>query len=581
VSFYPGQYPSTYSYGYPYGGSRLSTNPQTLYQSTISATPQPVSPQGQSSLSPGFGQPVAYSFPKQSIGNFKKQAANKAETTEVRIIYNNDPHKKFMAMPGLVSGFNYFTKEGEQQGQDILRLNGGDNHVAKNSRDWEINVLLMNLLNLHGTAMGNHELDQGSASYSKGLLRANFKTFVSNLKLSPSNPINTRIYEGRIKTQSEVVQCKNGQYGLLGVTTPELASVASQAILAEGIQVQSFEETCRIVQEEVARLEQKGVNKIILLSHMGYALDKKLAKKVHGIDVIVGGHSHDILKGIVPEFTEHQTGSAPRINLVSSSSGEPVLILQAGKDGRWFGVADVAFDQKGLLLPHQNKLYNPYKFPKDQQATAINNYFLGPPKPLATIVTDYRNKNIPFKPDPVAEFTADAVRRLSGADIGFVRSPEIRNNIPPGLITDQDLEALMPFGDPLVRFTATGEEILGALKRSGQGLKIKDGHPGMLHPSGLAFRVNQKSGEVGPVYVQNRNRPSQPWEPLDFKKVYTVAMGEFTVKNPLEFPEFSHPERIHWNSQMPLKSVFQWGLQQAGAPWRPIQFQTDGRLRVD
>ena len=103
----------------------------------------------------------------------------------LRIVYYNDPHEKFAAMPHLVSGFRQKSLEGIQQGRDVLRLSGGDNNIGKETPEWRLNVGLMNMLNLHGTAMGNHELDQGTRSFSEGLYGANFRTLVANMNVNP------------------------------------------------------------------------------------------------------------------------------------------------------------------------------------------------------------------------------------------------------------------------------------------------------------------------------------------------------------------------------------------------------------
>ena len=49
------------------------------------------------------------------------------------------------------------------------------------------------------------------------------------------------------------------------------------------------------VKQEVARLQSRGVNKIIGLSHGGLDLDLRIAETVEGIDVIVGGHNNAFL----------------------------------------------------------------------------------------------------------------------------------------------------------------------------------------------------------------------------------------------------------------------------------------------
>ena len=57
----------------------------------------------------------------------------------------------------------------------------------------------------------------------------------------------------------------------------------------------TFNDVTRSVAESVAALTALGVNKIIVLSHIGYDEDVKLAHSVAGIDVVVGGHSHTLL----------------------------------------------------------------------------------------------------------------------------------------------------------------------------------------------------------------------------------------------------------------------------------------------
>jgi 2',3'-cyclic-nucleotide 2'-phosphodiesterase (5'-nucleotidase family) len=313
-------------------------------------------------------------------------------------------------------------------------------------------------------------------------------------------------------------------------------------------------------------LQSKGINKIIVLSHMGYDLDQKLAKRVPGIDIIVGGHSHDVVNGVTPGT-----------NYLKTPTGEPVLIVQGGKNAQWMGVADVLFDPQGRVIPQQSKLFSPFSIPPDTKTLALRNAVLGQPQKLANMSQAYDANGNEYKPDAVAQFTADAIRSVSGADIAFVRSAELRSNFDAGAFTDQDLTALMPFTDPIVRLQLTGDEIMKALNRSAEGVTKKEPHPGMLHPSGMAVTMSKQLGQVIQAYVFNKN--SHQWEALDPNKRYKVAIGEFTVINK-EFPEFAHAERVEWNAGQPVRSFFAWGLKQAGAPNRPIDFQDDGRLQI-
>jgi 2',3'-cyclic-nucleotide 2'-phosphodiesterase (5'-nucleotidase family) len=484
----------------------------------------------------------------------------------LRIISNNDPHEKFKALPHLISAFQLMGNEAENAGRDVLKLNSGDNNVGKELEDWALQVQLLNMMNYNGSTLGNHELDLGSANYAKGLQGATFPTLVSNLKIPPNSSMAQLLQSGKLRTMPQIVRDPHGVYGLIGVTTPELKTVVSRQVKLEGEEPQNFQDTAANVKAQVDWLQSHGVNKIIVLSHMGYELEKKLAATIPGIDIIVGGHSHDVVNGVTPGE-----------NLLNGPTGEPVLLLQGGKNADYLDVADVLFDPKGRVIPQQNQLFSPFILPADARALALRNSVLGTPVPIAYMAGNYDANGNEAHADPVAQFTADAMRKASNADIAFIRSSEIRNNYKSGEFTNQDLRALMPFSDPVVKLPLSGQEILTALTRSGKGMREKDNHPGMLHPSGMAVSFDRQTGQVRQAYVLDP--ATRQWQPLDPTKTYNVALGEFCVKNQ-EFPEFAHPERVTWNSGQPVRSFFHWGLQQAGAPNRPINIRDDGRLQI-
>jgi len=49
-----------------------------------------------------------------------------------------------------------------------------------------------------------------------------------------------------------------------------------------------------VAQNMVNKLNTKGCDVVVMLSHCGTAEEVELAAAVNGIDVIVGGHSHDL-----------------------------------------------------------------------------------------------------------------------------------------------------------------------------------------------------------------------------------------------------------------------------------------------
>lgn len=43
------------------------------------------------------------------------------------------------------------------------------------------------------------------------------------------------------------------------------------------------------------KLTAMGVNKIIALGHSGFTVDQNIARKVKGVDVVIGGHTNTFL----------------------------------------------------------------------------------------------------------------------------------------------------------------------------------------------------------------------------------------------------------------------------------------------
>ena len=73
-------------------------------------------------------------------------------------------------------------------------------------------------------------------------------------------------------------------------------------IFATGPNVQ-FQEEVSAMQNQVNKLLSLGVNKIIALGHSGFVMDQKIARRVRGVDVVIGGHSNTFLYTGRPCFT--------------------------------------------------------------------------------------------------------------------------------------------------------------------------------------------------------------------------------------------------------------------------------------
>ena len=79
------------------------------------------------------------------------------------------------------------------------------------------------------------------------------------------------------------------------------------------------------LQSLVSEARGKGAAVVVLLSHNGMDVDLKLASRVTGIDVILGGHTHDAVPVPIP---------------VRNRAGK-TLVTSAGSDGKFLAVLDL------------------------------------------------------------------------------------------------------------------------------------------------------------------------------------------------------------------------------------------------
>jgi sulfur-oxidizing protein SoxB len=76
----------------------------------------------------------------------------------------------------------------------------------------------------------------------------------------------------------------------------------------------------------------KGAHAVVLLSHNGMDVDLKLAARVRGIDVILGGHTHD---------------GVPRPSVIANAGGR-TLVTNAGCNGKFLAVLDLEVKSGGV-----------------------------------------------------------------------------------------------------------------------------------------------------------------------------------------------------------------------------------------
>jgi len=252
---------------------------------------------------------------------------------------------------------------------------------------------------------------------------------------------------------------------------------------------------------------------ILLLSHNGFDVDKKLAQVVSGLDFIMGGHTHDGVPEAVPV----------------KNKGGVTYVTNAGSNGKFVSVLDLDVqngkvkDFKFTLLPIFTDLVPENKEMKKYIDEVRKPYLKDLERVVATTdVTLFRRGNFNGSFDQII---CNALREVKGADISL--SPGFRwgvSVIPGQDVTFEELatQTAMTYPETYVR-ELDGKTIKNILEDVADNLFNPDPFyqqgGDMVRTGGLSYTIDptQKMGK------RISNLKTLDGKPLDPNKKYKVA----------------------------------------------------------
>lgn len=452
----------------------------------------------------------------QTPVNASKNKVNPLSTTKTTIMYINDLHGQVPKMQRLLSAGEHAQFVAKQNGADMLKLCSGDTFIGSDEKRNIVAAKFLDLAGIHAEAPGNHEFDI-TASVCGKLLK-NSKTHI--LGMNMNFPNNTSDLAKKV-LRSTVVQGESGdKYGLIGVQPSDMGSRLKDKKILEGITIDDKEQTIKELREEVKKLQEQGVNKIILLSHEGNAIEKEIAQTVSGIDVILGGHSHDLIESI-----------RPGENMFYSPTGEPVVITQAGRDGNHFGILNLEFNKDGQITYVQNNVLDTNLYSPNLIMSKTIDSILGKSPEIGYLKhVDSIPKNNLLEENPWADFVADALRQNLDSDIVLINSANFRGSVDYGRVTERDITSIFPFNNKLFKVKLNEKDLVDAIKLCGKSLTSKNSKPGIMQVSGLSYKLDRSGNLLELIYVdkQGHKRFIDVDNP-DPNKVYTAVYDEFLV----------------------------------------------------
>jgi 5'-nucleotidase/UDP-sugar diphosphatase len=249
---------------------------------------------------------------------------------------------------------------------------------------------------------------------------------------------------------------------------------------------------------------------VVLLSHLGRDADLALVPLTTGVDVVIGGHTHDVIDppALVLDCdseTANVRGCQPR----------PVPVVHPGAYGRYLGRADlvlssdpadaeedsggrpsVVVDARFSILPVTEStperadlraLIAPY-------ADSLERAGLG--RPIGFAPAPLSRRGVARGDSALGNLVADAMRDAASADLAVMNTTGIRADLVAGIVTLDDLVRVLPFADDLVTLRLSGQELLDAV-RGAAVEACRASAPSPFQISGAKVIVDCHTGTLG------------------------------------------------------------------------------------
>lgn len=239
-------------------------------------------------------------------------------------------------------------------------------------------IALLNAMGVQASAIGNHELDQGTESFASLVSAevvgdddedgrpagtyagASFPYLSANLDLTADETL-----APLVTADGQDVSAASGQLagsvtitvdgetiGVVAATTPLLSSITSAGNIgvlpAESSDIDAL---AAAIQPSIDALMASGVDKIILLGHMQQiSIEQELATLLSGVDIIIAGGSNTLLADSSDTLLAGGVAAGSYPLLYTGADGAPVLLVNVDGDYKYLGRLVVGFDADGQVI---------------------------------------------------------------------------------------------------------------------------------------------------------------------------------------------------------------------------------------
>lgn len=442
---------------------------------------------------------------------------------KIHFFHTNDVHSHFEEYLQVATQLRRSREEVEAAGETVFTFDIGD-HADRKRMETEgtfgrTNASLLELVKYDACTIGNNEgLTLPRETWGDYINESQTPTLVANL-------FDDQTREAFSFFEPYIILERDGvRLAVLGLTVPFFDFYKMFGIYAE----HPRDTFARLMPE----IKKHDVDLVVLLSHLGLVSDRQIAEEIEGIDIILGGHTHNVLHE--PE----------RIG--------KTIICQAGCYGAFYGHLTIDWDaeKREVVGISGGAVARDEQVTPDQDlASLLTHWQEHAAQELTEVVAELEDtvEHAIMGNSPLGHLLTDAMRRQTGAQIAMINAGSFNHGLLQGKVTKADMLTCFPGPHIICVTELTGEQVLSLLRKSldpfhvqqiGRGYGFRGYYVGGLQLSGL--HVNVVIGEDG--YELDVTCDGQP---LVADQVYQVAATDYLHFSPV-YPEFKQGTHIRF-----------------------------------
>jgi 2',3'-cyclic-nucleotide 2'-phosphodiesterase (5'-nucleotidase family) len=259
----------------------------------------------------------------------------------------------------------FYAAEGDSTVTPALRASltasGVMGAATANPLSTRATAAFMDAIGTNVASFGNHEFDGGTGPINDALGVANFPYLSTNYDFTADPNLRSRVtadgqeastIKGRI-AGSTVVTIGGERIGVVGDTTQVLNQLTSLgAVTGKTPYVDDMDALAKLVQPQIDALLARGINKVVLTSHLQqYQLEQQLVTKLSGVDIVVSGGSHELFADSTDVIRAGSRIASDYPTILKDKDGNSVLQVNEENEYTYVGRLVVQFDAQGRIIP--------------------------------------------------------------------------------------------------------------------------------------------------------------------------------------------------------------------------------------